>query len=101
MSEQPDDIFAWAIKELSDARADLFQYKIDVGIEKTIAIMQKIMPLAREMKKEKELNEISAALMGAMGQKDYLLFSDIAFYEIPALFDGCFLAKRNIENCEG
>jgi hypothetical protein len=77
------------LTELNTARADLFQYQIDSGIEKTITILQKIALLAKEIDKEKDLNEITASLMGALGQKDYLLFADIAFYEIPALFDHC------------
>lgn len=81
-----DAYFEFIIKETQEARKDLFQYNIEPGIQKTIALIQKLMPLAKEKGKENELNRITAALMTAMRQKDYLLFADIACYEIPALF---------------
>lgn len=73
-------------KETKEARRDLFEYKIEDGIKRNIELIQKIMPLARENGREKELNQIMLSLMTAIEQKDYLLFSDMACYEIPALF---------------
>jgi hypothetical protein len=79
-------IFDEIIKELKETREDLFQYNIESAVQKTINLIQKLTPLARAAGKENELNKITVSLMTAMGQKDYLLFSDIACYEIPALF---------------
>ena len=83
-------IFDDIIRELKDAREDLFQYNIETAVQKIINLIQKLMPLAKDNGKEKELNQITVSLMTAMGQKDYLLFSDIACYEIPALFVSSF-----------
>lgn len=82
-----DTDFDFIIKEAQDARQDLFQYNIEAGIKKTVNLIQKLTPLAREAGKEKEMNRITVALMTALQQKDYLLFSDIACYEFPALFE--------------
>jgi len=68
---------------VADIRRQIFAWQIETAVERTVALIEAL--LAHGRVNSAEVNRLAMAIMVAVEQKNYLLFADLVYFEIPAL----------------
>lgn len=71
------------ISVLEDIRCQIFGGQFEKALQGTIALLEQL--LSDSTVGATAVNPVAEAIMAAVEQKDYLLFADLVYFEIPAL----------------
>ena len=71
------------LQVVAEIRRQIFAWQIDTALAQTAALIESL--LANGMANPLLANRVATAIMAAIDQKDYLLFADLVYFEIPAL----------------
>jgi hypothetical protein len=85
MERKKDDIMGL----ISNIRSNIFEFKIAMAIEQTFELLNKVVKMSSnwENQKKESLNLLINDVNLALDNKDYLLVSDLIFYELNNLLE--------------